>query len=122
MTSTQFIVIVGGVALGYWLVAVVWPLLRNRGEAPPGPASFDADPPWHEVLDLPEQADREAIDAAHQAKRAEHLPERVAHLSAQVRAQAHLRIMQIDRAYAAAMRELGLGREHSQDEDRPRRY
>ena len=110
MTSTELIVILGGGALGYWLVAVVWPLLRNRGVAPPGPNLFEADPPWPEVLDLPEDASLESIEAAHQAKRAEHLPERVAHLSAAVRRQAHLRIMQIDRAYAAAMRELGLGR------------
>ncbi|MFD0320446.1 hypothetical protein [Lysobacter gummosus] len=110
MTTTEFIVILGGAALGYWLVAVVWPLWRDRGDAPPGPALFEADPPWHEVLDVAEDADRNTIDAAHQAKRAEHLPERVAHLSADVRNQAQRRIMQIDRAYAAAMRELGFGR------------
>lgn len=103
MTSTEVLVIVGGVALGYWLVAVVWPLLSGRDTA--SSSSDDDDAPWHQVLGVPANADRATIDAAHQAKRAEHLPERIAHLSAQARAQAQRRRMQIDRAYAQAMRQ-----------------
>lgn len=103
MTSTEVLVIVGGVALGYWLVAVVWPLLSGRDTA--SPSSDDDDASWHQVLGVPANADRATIDAAHQAKRAEHLPERIAHLSAQARAQAQRRRMQIDRAYAQAMRQ-----------------
>lgn len=102
MTSTEVLVIVGGVALGYWLVAVVWPLLSGRDNE--SSTSADGERPWHEVLGVPANADRAAIDAAHQSKRAEHLPERIAHLSADARAQAQRRRMQIDRAYAQAMR------------------
>ena len=112
MTSTELLVAVGGVALGYWFIAVAWPLLRGRGDAPaPGELPFDADPPWHEVLGVGADADRSEIETAHRAKREEHLPERVAHLGARARRQAQWRLMQIDRAYAAAMRELGMGRE-----------
>lgn len=112
MTSTELIVAIGGVALGYWLIAVAWPLLRGRDDAGPAPGEspFAPDPPWHEVLGVPADAERARIDAAHQAKREEHLPERVAHLGARARQQAQWRLMQIDRAYASAMRELGLGR------------
>lgn len=114
MTSTELLVAIGGVALGYWFIAVAWPLLRGRGGgAAPGELPFQADPPWHEVLGVDADADRAAIEAAHQARREEHLPERVARLGARARQQAQWRLMQIDRAYAAAMRELGLGRDRS---------
>ncbi|WP_363799906.1 hypothetical protein ABU614_07555 [Lysobacter firmicutimachus] len=114
MTSTEFIVIVGGLVLGYWLVAVVWPLMRDRGELPPGPLLFEPDPPWHEVLGIAADADGTAIAAAYQAKRDEYSPERIAGLGHEGRRQAQLRVIQIDRAYAAAMRELGTGREDAE--------
>jgi preprotein translocase subunit Sec63 len=110
MTTTAIIVILGGAALGCWLVAVLCRSSRHRGDTLLEPPVFEADPPWHEVLDVSADASRETIDAAHQTKRAGYLPERVARLRAGARHQAQHRIMQIDRAYAAAMRELGLGR------------
>ncbi|MGO4262542.1 hypothetical protein [Lysobacter sp. TAB13] len=110
MTPTVFIVILGIAALGCWLIAAVRRSSRDRGDTPLEPPLFEVDPPWHEVLGVPEDASREAIDAAHQAKRAEYLPERVARLRSGPRNEAQRRIMQIDRAYAAAMRELGFGR------------
>lgn len=114
MTSTELLVAIGGAALGYWFIAVAWPLLRGRGDNAanaPGDAPFQADPPWHEVLGVSADAERAIIDAAHRAKREEYLPERVARLGAGARRQAQWRLMEIDRAYAAAMRELGFGRD-----------
>ena len=118
MTSTEFIVIAGGLVLGYWLVSVVWPLLRDRGQPAPGPALFEPDPAWHEVLGTAADADRAAVDAAYCAKREEYAPERLAGLGRDGRRQAQLRILQIDRAYAAAMREIGLGRGDDSGEGR----
>lgn len=117
MTSTEFLVIVGGVALGYWLVGVVWPIWRDRDDARGDgvPPPFQADPPWPEVLDVAADADRETIETAHRARREEYSPERMARLRAKARAQAHLQVMLIDRAYAAAMRELGMGRRAGND-------
>lgn len=110
MTSTEVLVAIGGAALGYWLIAVAWPLLRGRGDDEPGDSPFAPDPPWFEVLGVAADAGRAEIETAHRAKREEHLPERVAHLGSRARQQAQSRLMEIDRAYAAAMRELGLGR------------
>lgn len=116
MTSSEFIVVVGGLVLGYWLVSVVWPLLRDRGEPAPGPALFEPDPPWHQVLGTHADADRSTVDAAYRAKRDEYSPERLVALGRDARRRAQLRIIQIDRAYAAAMRELGLGRGNGGDD------
>ncbi|QQQ01184.1 hypothetical protein [Lysobacter enzymogenes] len=108
-----WIAIIGG-ALACGVAAAVW-LRRRRGSEPaaPGESPFEADPPWHEVLGVTADADRAGIEAAHRATREAHVPERVAHLGARARRQAQWRLMQIDRAYAAAMRELGLGRDRS---------
>ncbi|SDY99061.1 hypothetical protein SAMN04487939_11145 [Lysobacter sp. yr284] len=114
MTFTQWLAAALGVALLCWLAAKAWRRRAGGGESSaPGELPFQADPPWHEVLGVDADADRAAIEAAHQARREEHLPERVARLGARARQQAQWRLMQIDRAYAAAMRELGLGRDRS---------
>lgn len=106
MTTTEILVIVCGGALGYWLVAVLWPLLRNRGDASTTPSLFDSEPEWHQILGVDRDASRDAIEAAYRAKRAEHLPETVAHLGAEARSRAQRRIAQLDRAYAAALQEM----------------
>jgi preprotein translocase subunit Sec63 len=106
MTTTEILAIVCGAALGYWLVAVLWPLLRNRDGARAAPSLFDAEPEWPEVLGVDRYASREAIEAAYRAKRAEHLPETVAHLGPEARSRAQRRIAQLDRAHAAALQEM----------------
>ncbi|ROU08880.1 hypothetical protein D9T17_01975 [Lysobacter enzymogenes] len=112
MKSIEVLIAVAGGALACGVAAAAWLRRRRRGgeRAAHGELPFEADPPWHEVLRVDADADRAGIEAAHRATREAHLPERVAHLGAQARRQAQWRLMQIDRAYAAAMRELGLGR------------
>ncbi|MGO1069874.1 hypothetical protein [Lysobacter sp. CA199] len=117
MASTALLIGLAAVALGGALIAMIRSRSR-RHDASLAPPPFEADPPWHEVLDVARDADRESIDAAHQARRAEHAPERIARQGAKARQQTQLRVMQIDRAYAAAMRELGLGRDRSDPDDR----
>ncbi|MEH6416291.1 hypothetical protein [Pseudomonas sp. CGJS7] len=96
-------------ALGCAL-AFAWRARSRHDDTPLSPLPFEADPPWHEVLGVAHDADRDSIEAAHRVRRDEHAPERVARQGAKARRQAHLRVMQLDRAYATAMRELGLGR------------
>lgn len=110
------LVLAGCAALGYWLVAVAWPLLRPSSDAEAAePPPFQADPPWTEVLGLDAGAGRAEIEAAHRAKRAEHAPDRLARRDQASLRHAHQRIMQLDRAYAAAMRELGQGPQREDD-------
>ncbi|MEI2432585.1 hypothetical protein RDV84_05745 [Lysobacter yananisis] len=111
MQSIDVLIAIIGGALACGVAAAVWLRRRRRGSEPaaPGESPFEADPPWHEVLGVTADADRAGIEAAHRATREAHLPERVARLGARARRQAQWRLMRIDRAYAAAMRELGLG-------------
>lgn len=108
MTTTELMIIVGAGALGYWLVAVMWPNVRGgnsqqqRPTAQPAPVAMM----WHEVLGVPHDASRATIDAAYQARIAECHPDRVAHLAPEVREQARARREQLELAYDAALRDL----------------
>ncbi len=107
MTTTELMVIVGAGALGYWLVAVMWPSLRQGGgrTAPP-PVPEAQVLMWHEELGVPADAGREQIETAYRAKKAEYDPARVAHLAADLREMSRYRSEQLDLAYDAALRDL----------------
>lgn len=105
MSLNEWAVVIGGGALGYWLVAVMWPHLRaSRAPAPP-PAPFEARL-WHEELRVPRDADRDTIEAAYRARLAEYHPERFADLSPETRELARLRTIELQLAYDAALRDL----------------
>ena len=106
MTTTELMVIVGGGALGYWLVVVMWPNLRRSGRTAPPPVPQGQALMWHEELGVPADASREQIDAAYRAKKAEYDPARVAHLAADIREMSRYRSEQLDLAYDAALRDL----------------
>lgn len=107
MNFNEWAVVIGGGALGYWIVSVMWPNLRSDGVAtrpaspPPVPGRM-----WHEELGVPADADRDTIEAAFRAKAAEYRPERVAHLSPDVQARARERLSELELAYDAALRDL----------------
>ncbi len=106
MTTTELMVIVGAGALGYWLVAVMWPNLRQGGRAAPPPVPQGQALMWHEELGVPADAGREQIDAAYRARKAEYDPARVAHLASDIREMSRFRSEQLDLAYDAALRDL----------------
>ena len=117
MTTTELMIIIGAGALGYWLVAVMWPNVRGsaspqrRPAVQPAPAAVM----WHEELGVAKDASRATIDAAYQAKVAEYHPDRVAHFAPEVREQARARIEQLELAYDAALRDLEWLRPHRDD-------
>lgn len=109
MTTTELLVVLGAGALGYWIVAVLWPHVRGGG-AHRGDTASRSGPQtaamWYHELDLPRDADRDAIDAAYRAKLAEYHPDRLAGLPAEAREQARIRVIRLEQAHDAAVREL----------------
>jgi preprotein translocase subunit Sec63 len=106
MTTTELMVIVGGGAVGYWLVAVMWPNLRNGGRTAPPPVPQAQALMWHVELGVASDASRDQIEAAYRAKKAEYDPARVAHLAPDIREHSQYRNEQLDLAYDAALRDL----------------
>lgn len=119
MRVSEWIVIVGGGVLGYWAVAVLWPLLRGPREHRQAPSATDAPQApaesWHQVLGVPADADRETVDAAYRAKISEYAPERIAGLANEAQAAARERRQQLELAYDAALRDLEWLRPRSRD-------
>ncbi|MDI9237658.1 J domain-containing protein [Lysobacter sp. LF1] len=108
MNWNEWAVVIGGGALGYWLVSVMWPHLREKrvpATAPP-PVPDARVPMWHEALGVPPNADRDTIEAAFRAKFAEYRPERIAHLPPDAQAYARARATELELAYDAARRDL----------------
>ncbi|HZX75782.1 J domain-containing protein [Lysobacter sp.] len=106
MNFNEWAVVIGGGALGYWLVAVMWPHLRGgRTMSAPLPALVQARL-WHDELGVSRDADRDTIEAAYRARLDEHRPERIAQLPAELQEQAHARRMKLELAYDAALRDL----------------
>lgn len=118
MTTTEGIAIAGGLVLGYWLVTVFLPRLRNGrdadGPAAPNPAEDDAAPqppadagqwnrPWHDVLAVPPQATREEVVQAYRRLVGQYHPDKVANMAPEIRALAETRSNEINVAYDRAL-------------------
>lgn len=106
MTGTELAVIIGCGVLGYWLVAVMWPSLRTARASSPPPVPEQPRVMWHEELGIAPDAARETIEAAFRAKVAEYHPDRIAHLPIEAREQARMRVLELELAYDAALRDL----------------
>lgn len=120
MTITEVIVIVSGLALGYWLVGVFLPHARSRPEddadaaaerdAPPGDGwGFGRDRDhraWHEVLEVDRDASHEEVAAAYKRRIAQYHPDKVATMAPEIRELAERRSAAINAAYDEAMRQL----------------
>ena len=124
MSVTEILVILGCGALGYWLVAVLLPLLartdaeksgaagagsdRPDAAEAPGPAEWRISTPrWHEVLGVHETSPPEEIVAAYRRKIGEYHPDKVAQMGSDIRALAEQRSREINAAYEQAMRPRG---------------
>jgi hypothetical protein len=106
MNTTEAIVIVGGVALGYWIVAVMWPNLRKHDTRPPAPVPPAAGTRWHDVLGTAPDASLDEIVAAYTAKRSAYEADQAAQQSAEMQEQIRFRLEQLDLAYDAARRDV----------------
>ncbi|MGY0620230.1 J domain-containing protein [Lysobacter sp. A378] len=108
MTGAESVVIILAGILGYWLVAVLVPYLRRDAspDEPVIPAEPDNDPtrPWHEVLGVDLQADRQEISAAYKRQMSQYHPDKVQQLAPEIRALAEQRSKEINQAFDTAIR------------------
>ncbi|HPI66496.1 MAG: J domain-containing protein [Burkholderiaceae bacterium] len=126
MTSTEIIVIVGGLLLGYWIVASLFnkkpvssttnsnnsskdepqenrshaeePDHNNSGEEEYIPTS------WFRILEVSQSATKEQIVTAYKQKIRQYHPDKVAQMGAEIRALAEFKSKQINAAYDYAMK------------------
>jgi DnaJ like chaperone protein len=125
MTTTEGIVIVGGLVLGYWLVTVFLPHLRSGRDAREDAAAAasrpveddaatphrPADPgqwhrPWPEVLEVSPHAPREVVVQAYRRRISQYHPDKVASMAPEIRALAEARSNEINVAYDRALYDL----------------
>lgn len=112
MTVTEVLVIVSGLAIGYWLVAVFLPNARHGrggggGDAPDATTVVDIGAPaWHEVLGIAPDADRDAIHEAYRRRSEQYRADKVANLAPELRELAERRAVELDVAYDRALMQL----------------
>lgn len=130
MTSTDIVVVVVGLVVGYFVVS--WMLNAfSRGARPTRPAADAPRPPpgsgpgsapdpggprpWYEVLQVPVYASLDDVKLAYRRSIAEYHPDRTGNLAPELRELAEARSKEINVAYAAALRAFG----QRGDGDRP---
>ena len=113
MTTTEILVLLGGLGLGYGVVAFVFAGRRRSAVAEPvPPAAGPIVPPepslaWHAVLALPADASVADIRAAYRREIGLHHPDKVAALGPELQALAERKSQQINQAYQQALVERG---------------
>lgn len=118
MTLTQILVIVSGLAIGYWLVAVFFPNARSNDDDAAAAAERDEVPgggwgrspertaAWYETLGVDRDASHEEIVAAYRRMITQYHPDKVATMAPEFRELAEKRSAAINAAYDEAMRQL----------------
>ena len=113
MSFVLIVVIVTGLALGYWLVSALLSSQAPPDEPPMEPGSaedgetdFAPVRHWSEVLGADREADATAIAAAYHTALAQHGAADAEALAPEIRALARQRIAEIESAYLEAMRSL----------------
>lgn len=120
LSPPEIAAIVIGSAGGYWLVSRMiegsrrpdWkpedfgarPQDEPRSEQPPPAAASAGSRPWWEVLDVGQTATTDEVSRAYKRKISENHPDKVAQMSAEIRALAERRSKEINAAYDEAMR------------------
>jgi len=127
MTSTEMIVIVGGLLLGYWIVASLFnkkPASSTRSnsnndaekltqensantEDPGNGNSCEEDyipSSWFRILEVSQGATKDQIVTAYKQKIRQYHPDKVAQMGAEIRDIAELKSKQINAAYDYAMK------------------
>jgi DnaJ-domain-containing protein 1 len=133
MTTTEVIIVIGGLVGGYWIVSVFLPLLvglagagansadanaagRGKDEAPDpfqghrewrgrnDPSAAATTLRWFEVLGVREGATRDEISAAYKLMISQYHPDKVTRMGPDIRQLAELRSKEINAAYEFAMK------------------
>jgi len=115
MSLTEILVVIGGLALGYWVVSrLIDDLNRNEKDAPGDPAGAETPAtaaglpaPWHEVLKISRGATPEEIQRAYRYLMQQYHPDKVATLGDELKAVAERKSREINAAYEEAMRQQG---------------
>lgn len=123
MSSTDIVVVVVGLVVGYFAVSwLIGSVTRGRGapaaganrNVPPGGAWVDRDAvgrndprPWYEVLQVPAYASLDDVKQAYRRRIAEYHPDRTTGLGEELRQLAEARAKEINVAYDAALRAFG---------------
>lgn len=120
MSGTEIVVVIGGLVLGYWIMAVFVPSFWDRD--PPvdgGPQraddhpdrdadrSFDAPPDivrWFEVLEISESSSLEQITTAYKRLIRRYHPDLVAQTGRELRELAEVKSKEINVAYDIALK------------------
>lgn len=127
MSAVEIATIVGCLILGYWIMAVFIPALMDKETYSENPANearedspqaedagtdteFLNEAPWHQILDVAENATYDQISTAYKRKIREYHPDRVAQMGHEIRNLAELKSRQINAAYQHATRLRGRGR------------
>jgi DnaJ like chaperone protein len=113
MTLTELLVIVSGLAIGYWFVGVFIPHARSDAgedaeaaaerESVPGPRD---DRPWHVVLGVRSDASPEEVSSAYKRLIAQFHPDKVATMAPEIRDLAQRRSAEINAAYREASKRI----------------
>lgn len=115
MSSADFLVILAGLFFGYWIVSRLLSGSGKQQEAPSRQADSEksapwtappAAPAWHEVLNVPPDADSETIKHAYRNLMSQYHPDKAASLGPELRALCEEKSKEINNAYDRAMLEL----------------
>jgi DnaJ like chaperone protein len=115
MNATELLVIVGGLAIGYWVVSFFFGKRKAPAASPPSNEEMPpaANPPaaWHEVLEVSPAASTDDIRAAYRRLMGQYHPDKVSALGVELRALAERKSKEIGAAYREAMQLHGLAHE-----------
>lgn len=114
MTSTEILVLVVGLGLGYWLVSLLMSTAKLDGppteevsEPPFNASATEGGKDCYEVLGIFPIASREQVAAAYKLKIGQYHPDKVATMGPEIRHLAQLRSSEINVAYREAMKRFG---------------
>ena len=105
MSGFEWIVELGGLAIGYWVVSFFFgqqaPVVAPP--AMPEPPHAEAPQPWHAVLGVTPVASVDDIRAAYRSLMSQYHPDKVASLGVELQALAERKSKEIGAAYREAM-------------------
>lgn len=120
MSAMEIIVVIGGLLLGYWVMAVFVPSLwdgdrpaDDRPERADDPADGRFDQPgnepaevvrWFEVLEIPESSSKEEIIASYERLIRQYHPDLLAQMGRERRELAEVKSSEINVAYDIALK------------------
>jgi hypothetical protein len=120
MSAMEIVVVIGGLLLGYWIMAVFVPSLWD-GDRPAGDeperaddradanAHHHGDEPadfvrWFDVLQIPESSSREEIIASYKRLIGQYRPDTLAQMGQELEELAEIRSREINAAYVIALK------------------